>query len=75
MDAYLAIHYASDSYVAYRDIGAIFRPPDGTLDDTLFYDPRLPRHGKPLHPDTNGQRMMAEAIEPTLANLLGEPPR
>ena len=72
VNAYLANRYAADPRVAYRDIGAIFRSPDGTLDDTLFYDPRLPQHGKPLHPDTKGQRMMAEAIEPTLANLLGE---
>ncbi len=74
VNAYLAERYAADPRVAYRDIGAIFRRPDGTLDETLFYDPRLPQHGKPLHPDTKGQQMMAEAIKPTLANLLGEQP-
>ena len=74
VNAYLADRYAADPRVAYREIGAIFRRPDGTRDETLFYDPRLPQHGKPLHPDTHGQRMMAEAIEPTLANLLGEEP-
>ena len=75
VNTYLAKHYAVDPRVAYLDIGAIFRQPDGTLNDTRFYDPRLPQPGKPLHPDTEGQRMMAEAIEPTLAKLIGEPPR
>ena len=72
VNAYLAERYRRDRRVVYRDIGAIFRRSDGLLDDTLFYDPRLPQRGKPLHPDTNGQRMMAEAIEPTVANLLGQ---
>lgn len=71
INAYLAKRYATDRRVAYRDIGAIFRRSDGTLNDALFYDPRLPQHGKPLHPDSVGQRMMAEAIEPTLAGLIG----
>ncbi len=75
VNTYLAQQYAVDPRVIYRDIGTIFRKPDGTLDDTLFYDPRLPQPGKPLHPDTIGQRRMAEAIEPTLAKLLGEVPR
>ena len=48
---------------------------DGKLDASLFYDPRLPRPGKPLHPDTAGQRLMAEAIEPTLVRLLQDGPR
>jgi lysophospholipase L1-like esterase len=75
INAYLARRYAVDARVAYLDIGTVFRKPDGTLNDALFYDPRLPQHGKPLHSDTVSQRMMAEAIEPTLAKLIGEPPR
>lgn len=70
INAYLARRYAADSRVAVRDIGTIFRRPDGTVNETMFYDPRLPQHGKPLHPDSVGQRMMAEAIEPTLARLI-----
>ena len=75
VNTYLARRYSGDPRVTYLDVGAIFLEPDGTLNDTLFYDPRLPQPGKPLHPDTRGQRMMAEAIEQTLAKLLGEPPR
>jgi lysophospholipase L1-like esterase len=48
---------------------------NAALNAALFYDPRLPQHGKALHPDTVGQRMMAEAIEPTLAHLMGDEPR
>lgn len=71
----LARRYAADPRVAFLDIGAVFRRPDGTLNDALFYDPRMPQPAKPLHPDTRGQRMMAEAIEPTLAKLIGDRPR
>ncbi len=46
----------------------------GVLDTTHFYDPRLPGHPGALHPDTVGQRWMAEAIEPVLAGLMNESP-
>ncbi|KQM64476.1 acetylhydrolase [Sphingomonas sp. Leaf17] len=75
VNAYLARRYAGDPRVAYLDVGSIFQASDGTLDTRLFYDPRLSWHGAALHPDTVGQRRMAEAIEPTLAALLGTPPR
>ncbi|WP_369980724.1 GDSL-type esterase/lipase family protein [Xanthomonas bundabergensis] len=70
----LAVRYGDNPRVTYLDVGAIFRK-DGVLDQSLFYDPRLRPPGTALHPDTRGQRRMAEAIEPTLARLLGEPPR
>ena len=57
--------------MTYLDITSIFYK-NGTLNTAIFYDPRLLQHGKALHPDTNGQRMMAEAIEPALARLMGE---
>ena len=60
--------------MTYLDIGSIFYK-NGSLNTDIFYDPRLPRHGKALHPDTNGQRMMAEAIEPTLTKLMGDAPQ
>ena len=75
VDRYLASAYGENSRVTYLDIGSIFLAADGHLDAALYYDPRLPQHYKPLHPDTVGQRRMAEAIEPTLAAMLGEPPR
>lgn len=65
----------TDARVTYLDISAIFKNADGTLNTALFYDPRLAIPGKPLHPDTKGQRMMAEAIEPTLAKLMYDKPR
>jgi lysophospholipase L1-like esterase len=74
INQYLAICYVENPRISYLDIGSIFYK-SGALNAALFYDPRLPQHGKPLHPDTNGQRMMAEAIEPTLAKLMGDAPR
>ncbi|HEY9254287.1 MAG TPA: GDSL-type esterase/lipase family protein [Stenotrophomonas sp.] len=74
VNRYLAERYGDNPRVAYLDIGSIFLR-DGRLDTTRFYDTRFTPPAGALHPDTNGQRMMAEAIEPTLARLLGEPPR
>jgi lysophospholipase L1-like esterase len=64
-----------DPRVTYLDISSIFMTSPGTLNDAIFYDPRLSTPGKPLHPDTKGQRLMAEAIEPTLAKLMYDKPR
>jgi lysophospholipase L1-like esterase len=74
INRYLAHRYAVDSKVTFLDIGPVFFK-DGKLDSSIFYDPRLPRPGKALHPDTTGQRLMAEAIEPTLTRLLQDGPR
>jgi lysophospholipase L1-like esterase len=73
VNEYLASCYGENSRVTYLDVGSIFFK-SGDLNVAMYYDPRLPQHGKPLHPDTNGQRMMAEAIEPTLAKLMGDAP-
>jgi lysophospholipase L1-like esterase len=74
INAALALRYVRDARVTYRDIGAVFRRGDGTLDTAVFYDPRLTdRHARALHPDTRGQARMAAAIEPTLVKLLSEP--
>jgi len=73
VNRYLAARYGMDPRVTYLDIGSIFFR-NGALNTALYNDPRLPQPAKPLHPDTNGQRMLAEAIEPTLAKLMGEPP-
>ncbi len=74
VNQYLARCYGENPRVTYLDIGSIFYR-KGALNADIFYDPRLPSHGKALHPDTTGQRMMAEAIEPTLANLMNDTPR
>jgi lysophospholipase L1-like esterase len=73
VNSYLANGYGENPRVTYLDIAAIFCK-NGELNSSIFYDPRLPQPGKPLHPDTDGQRMMAEAIEPTLAKLMGDAP-
>jgi len=74
VNRYLATCYGENARVTYLDIGSIFFR-DGKLDTSVFYDPRLPRPGQPLHPDTDAQHRMAEAIEPTLAKLMGDEPR
>jgi lysophospholipase L1-like esterase len=74
INAYLSRHYESDMKVTYLDIGAVFFR-EGRLNTSIFYDPRLPRPGKALHPDTTGQLLMAEAIEPTLTKLLQDSSR
>jgi len=67
----LAARYGHSSDVTYLDIGRIFMK-DGRLDRGLYFDPLLPSPSAPLHPTAEGQRMMAAAIEPTLASLLGD---
>ncbi|MDE1175912.1 MAG: GDSL-type esterase/lipase family protein [Edaphobacter sp.] len=68
-------HDQAESRITYLDLTPTFLKPDGALDTAIFYDPRLPHPGKALHPDTNAQHKMAEAIEPTLSNLLNDTPR
>ena len=74
INRYLAACYREHPRVTYLDVGSIFYQQD-TLRVALFYDPRLAQPRRPLHPDTIGQRMMAEAIEPALAKLMGDSPR
>ncbi len=74
VNRYLAACYGEHPRVTYLDIGSLFYQQDA-LRATIFYDPRLSKPRRPVHPDTAGQRMMAEAIEPTLAKMMGEPPR
>jgi lysophospholipase L1-like esterase len=69
INRYLAHRYELDPKVSYLDIAPAFFK-EGKLDTSIFYDPRLPGTRKALHPDTVGQRLMAEAIEPTLTHLL-----
>ncbi|HWC96566.1 MAG TPA: hypothetical protein VG456_07450, partial [Candidatus Sulfopaludibacter sp.] len=71
VNRYLAKQYAESKIATFLDIGSIFKK-DGEVRDELYYDSRLPTPRGSLHPDTTGQRMMAEAIEPVLARLMGE---
>jgi lysophospholipase L1-like esterase len=70
----LAERYRQGSAVTFLDIGHVFMA-DGRLNRALFYDPLLTPPEPVLHPTAEGQALMAGAIEPTLAALLGDRPR
>jgi lysophospholipase L1-like esterase len=67
----LAERYHDRDGVAYLDISGVFMK-GGKLNRDLFLDPNLTPPDPPLHPSAEGQTLMAEAIEPTLAKLLGD---
>jgi lysophospholipase L1-like esterase len=60
----LASKVADDKMVFYMDIGSKFLAPDGTLSKDIMPDL--------LHPNEKGYEIWAEAIEPKVAELLGE---
>lgn len=70
----LASLYKNSPDVTFLDIGKKFLNADGSVNEDLFYDPRsVVINGKkagPLHPDTKGQRLMAEAVKPTLDKII-----
>jgi len=72
-NAHLGVN--QDPRVTFLDISSVFMTSPGVLNTAIFYDPQLPAHGKPLHPNTVGQRKMAEAIEPVLAKLMEDKSR
>ena len=57
---------ADGKQVFWLDVGGVFLRPDGTIDTDLMPDL--------LHPNLKGAEAWASAIEPTLAQLLGETP-
>ena len=65
VNSLLRLRYAGSAYVTCLDLSFLFVK-DGELQTALFYDPRLKPARAPLHPDTIGQRKMAEAIAKTL---------
>jgi lysophospholipase L1-like esterase len=67
----LAARYGRGGDITYLDVGRIFMR-NGRLNRDLFFDPNLTPPSAPLHPSAEGQALMAEAIEPTLAVLLGD---
>ena len=71
INAALAARYGNSSDVTYLDLGPLFTK-DGRLDRDMFFDPRLNPPANPLHPTAEAQEGMAEAMEPTLARLLGD---
>ena len=73
VNSYLGLRYAGgkDTHVTYIDISVIFYQ-GGQLNDSVFYDGYLNPPRASLHPNTQGQRMMASAIEHTVARLMGD---
>jgi lysophospholipase L1-like esterase len=69
----LAERYKDDQSVAFLDLTALFMR-NGVLNRSLFLDPQLTPPDPPLHPSAQGQAMMAKAMEPVLANMLGDRP-
>lgn len=67
----LAQQFAHGGAVTFLDVGHVFMHGE-TLDRDLFLDPKETPPEAPLHPTAQGQAMMAEAMEPTLASLLGD---
>jgi len=70
----LAVRYRGSREVSFMDLAPLFAP-GGRLDRGLFLDPVLRPPAPPLHPTAAGPARMAAAIEPKLAELLGEAPR
>jgi lysophospholipase L1-like esterase len=69
----LAEKYARDPVVVFVDVGHVFMR-DGKLNRDLYTDPRHNPPEPPLHPSAEGQALMAAAMEPVLAKLLGDKP-
>jgi lysophospholipase L1-like esterase len=67
----LASQFAHATDVTFLDVGHVFLR-DGKLDRSLYLDPRKTPPEAPLHPTAQGQALMAAAMEPTLATLMGD---
>lgn len=63
----LASRYSSDHKVTYLDVNSIFLRQDKTVSSSLMPDF--------VHPNKVGYQKWAEALEPTVAALLHEPPK
>ena len=57
---------ADNEHVFWRDIGYVFLRPDGSINTDLMPDL--------IHPNAAGAEAWAQAIEPTLAQLMGDTP-
>ena len=67
----LKARYGHGGDVAYVDPAPVFVR-NGRLDHSLYYDPLKSPPGAALHPTAVGMGRLAEAIEPTLAGLMGD---
>ena len=73
INAGLAARYGAgqDPAVTYVDVTPLFAP-GGHLDRAAFLDANLTPPDPLLHPTAQAQTRMSEAIEPTLARLMGD---
>jgi lysophospholipase L1-like esterase len=69
----LAKRYSDGKSASFLNLTALFMR-YGKLNRDLFLDPRLTPPDPPLHPSAQGQALMATAMEPMLANMLGGKP-
>jgi lysophospholipase L1-like esterase len=67
----LAAKYGRGGTVTFLDVGQVLLR-DGRLDQSLFYDPKLTPPEAPLHPTAQGMALLAAAIEPALAKMMGD---
>jgi lysophospholipase L1-like esterase len=73
INSQLASRFASGGvpWVTYIDVSSVFLK-NGHTDDALFVEPtKVPPQGA-VHPTAHGQALMAAALEPTIAHLLGD---
>jgi lysophospholipase L1-like esterase len=69
----LAQRYGHGSDVSFIDVGHVFMK-DGNLNRDLYLDPKMTPPRPALHPSVQGQALLAEAIEPTIATLMRDQP-
>ena len=67
----LAGRFSSSDPLTYMDVGSLFMR-SGEVDRAQFLDDHLTPPDPPLHPTAQAQRQIAEAIEPTLAAMMGD---
>ena len=71
IDRMLAARYKGGGPIVFLDLTTLFMP-DGLLNTAMFLDPHLTPPDPPLHPTAQAQAMMAAAMEPILATMLGD---
>jgi lysophospholipase L1-like esterase len=69
----LTARYRDARPVAFLDLTALFMR-NGVLNRALFLDAKLTAPAPLLHPSAQGQAVMAKAMEPILAAMLGDRP-
>ena len=69
----LAARYHGSLGITFLDVGHVFMR-NGHVNRDLFSDPKMNPPEPTLHPSAQGQIRLSEAIEPTLAALLGDRP-